>query len=81
MIDEAHERSLNLDICLGILKEIQKISKQLKIIIMSATLEVTSFLAYFSDCYFIKIPGRIHSVSIKVKFFLEVVKKCRKKLF
>ncbi|KAL8841907.1 MAG: hypothetical protein Q9170_000780 [Blastenia crenularia] len=48
MIDEAHERSLNSDILLGVLKKIRKRRNDLRIIISSATLQAQDFLRFFA---------------------------------
>ncbi|EOB14642.1 Putative pre-mRNA-splicing factor ATP-dependent RNA helicase DHX16 [Nosema bombycis CQ1] len=55
IIDEAHERSLNIDILLGYLKRLLKIRKDLKIIIMSATIATEKFVNFFNcPCVTIK---------------------------
>ena len=49
MIDEAHERSLQTDMCLGLLKKIQKVRPELRLIIASATLDANFFKDYFEQ--------------------------------
>lgn len=58
VIDEAHERSLNIDFLLGYLKTIQTSRPDLKIIISSATLDAESFSAFFDDAPVISVEGR-----------------------
>ena len=67
MIDEAHERSINIDLCLGLLKEIQRIRKEknlpeLKIIISSATLEKEKFQQFFENAPILEIEGKMYEV-------------------
>ena len=49
MIDEAHERSLQTDMCLGLLKKIQKVRPELRLIVASATLDANFFKDYFEQ--------------------------------
>ena len=49
MVDEAHERSLNIDFILGLLKEIIQVRKDLKVIISSATINTKSFSDFFAN--------------------------------
>ena len=69
ILDEAHERTLSTDILMGLLKGIAKIRKDLKIIIMSATLDVAKFQKYFRlrtdvAAPLFEIPGRTHPVEV-----------------
>lgn len=64
IIDEAHERSLNCDIILGILKKICKIRIDLKVVIMSATLDSELFSDFFNKCPVLRIPGKTFPVEI-----------------
>ncbi|EGV63044.1 hypothetical protein CANTEDRAFT_114351, partial [Yamadazyma tenuis ATCC 10573] len=64
MLDEAHERTLSTDILMGLLKNLVQKRKDLKIIIMSATLESKKFQSYFNDAPLLTVPGRTHPVEI-----------------
>ena len=48
MVDEAHERSLNIDFILGLLKQVLEVRKDLKVIISSATINTEKFSAFFN---------------------------------
>jgi len=64
MLDEAHERTLATDILMGLLKEVAKQRADLKIIIMSATLDAGKFQNYFDNAPLMSVPGRTHPVEI-----------------
>lgn len=65
ILDEIHERSLETDILMGLLKMLQEKRKNdLKIILMSATLNINQFYDYFLDIKVLKIPGRQYPVEI-----------------
>jgi ATP-dependent RNA helicase DHX33 len=72
VIDEAHERTLNTDFLLGSMKKIQQIRKaraakgegrELKIVIMSATLDPGKFTNFFDGCPALHVPGRMFDVT------------------
>lgn len=67
MIDEAHERSLNMDFLMGLLKRANELRAKaslpkLKIIVASATIEKEKFLDYFEDSGLVEVPGRMYPV-------------------
>ena len=65
IIDEAHERSLNIDFLLGYIKQLLGRRPDLKIIITSATIDTESFSKHFSDAPVINVEGRGYPVSIE----------------
>ena len=64
IIDEAHERSLNIDFLLGYLKQILPKRPDLKVIITSATIDVEKFSKHFNDAPIIEVTGRTFPVEI-----------------
>lgn len=65
IVDEAHERSLNIDFLLGILNTLLKKRKDLKLIITSATIDTEKFAAAFDDAPIIEVSGRTYPVEIR----------------
>ena len=63
IIDEAHERSLNIDFLLGYLKRLLPQRPDLKLIITSATIDVQSFSRHFGDAPVIEVSGRSYPIS------------------
>ena len=64
IIDEAHERSLNIDFLLGYLSNLLQKRRDLKIIITSATIDVDKFSQHFGDAPIIQVSGRTFPVDI-----------------
>ncbi|XWS34600.1 hypothetical protein CRYUN_Cryun21dG0052300 [Craigia yunnanensis] len=65
ILDEAHERSLNTDILLGLMKRLVKRRvSNLKVLITSATLDGEKLSKFFSDCPLLTVPGKLFPVEI-----------------
>jgi pre-mRNA-splicing factor ATP-dependent RNA helicase DHX15/PRP43 len=64
LLDEAHERTISTDVLMGLLKEIMQRRRDLKVVIMSATLDAGKFQEYFEGAPLMKVPGRLHPVEI-----------------
>ena len=62
--DEAHGRTLSTDVLMGLLKEVMLRRKDLKIVVMSATLDAEKFQKYFDNAPLLRVPGRTHPVEI-----------------
>jgi ATP-dependent helicase HrpA len=65
IIDEAHERSLNIDFLLGYLKQLQARRPDLRIIITSATIDTEKFASHFDDAPIIEVSGRSYPVDVQ----------------
>ena len=65
IVDEAHERSLNIDFILGILKTLLKQRKDLKLIITSATIDTEKFSKAFDNAPVIEVSGRMYPVELQ----------------
>lgn len=64
IVDEAHERSLNIDFLLGYLKRVLKKRPELKLIITSATIDATNFSAHFDTAPVIEVSGRGYPITL-----------------
>ncbi|MEX2475954.1 ATP-dependent RNA helicase HrpA [Marinobacter sp.] len=67
IIDEAHERSLNIDFLLGYLRQLLPKRPDLKVIITSATIEVDRFSQFFNGAPVIEVSGRTYPVDIRYR--------------
>jgi ATP-dependent helicase HrpA len=65
ILDEAHERSLNIDFLLGYIKTLLPRRPELKVIISSATLEADRFSAYFNGAPVVEVSGRTYPVELR----------------
>lgn len=64
MVDEAHERSLNIDFVLGLIKRVLKKRPDLKVIVSSATMNAEKFSTYFDGCPIVTIDTVTYPVSV-----------------
>ena len=67
IIDEAHERSLNIDFLLGYLKRLLPRRPDLKLIITSATIDPERFSRHFSDAPILEVSGRAYPVELRYR--------------
>jgi len=71
VVDEAHERSLNIDFILGHLIQIRKKRRDLKIIITSATIDTQQFSEAFGGAPVIEVTGRMFPVEVRYRDYTE----------
>ena len=74
IIDEVHERSLNIDFLIGYLKRLIQRRKDLKLIITSATIDVDRFSNYFLGAPIIRVSGKMFPVEVKYRPAPPVIK-------
>jgi ATP-dependent helicase HrpA len=67
IIDEAHERSLNIDFLLGFLKQLLPKRRDLKLIITSATIDAERFSQHFDGAPVIEVSGRLYPVEVRYR--------------
>ena len=67
IIDEAHERSLNIDFLLGYLKQLLPKRPDLKVIITSATIDAERFAKHFNDAPVMEVSGRLFPVEVRYR--------------
>lgn len=67
IIDEAHERSLNIDFLLGYLKRLVKQRPDLRVVITSATIDTEKFARHFDDAPIIEVSGRGYPVDVRYR--------------
>jgi ATP-dependent helicase HrpA len=67
VIDEAHERSLNIDFLLGYLKQLVSKRKDLKVVITSATIDADKFSRHFDGAPVLEVSGRLYPVEMRYR--------------
>lgn len=67
IIDEAHERSLNIDFLLGYLKQLLPRRPDLKVVITSATIDPERFARHFGDAPIVEVSGRTYPVEVRYR--------------
>ncbi len=75
IIDEAHERSLNIDFLLGYLKQLLPRRPDLKLIITSATIDAERFAQHFDGAPVIEVSGRLYPVEVRYRPVADLEKK------
>ncbi|MDO5737221.1 MAG: ATP-dependent RNA helicase HrpA [Propionibacteriaceae bacterium] len=65
IIDEAHERSLNIDFLLGYLKELLPRRPELRVVVTSATIDTARFSEHFDDAPVVEVSGRTYPVDVR----------------
>ncbi|MFF7637364.1 ATP-dependent RNA helicase HrpA [Kitasatospora sp. NPDC008050] len=71
IIDEAHERSLNIDFILGYLKQLLPRRPDLKVVITSATIDPERFARHFGDAPIVEVSGRTYPVEVRYRPLVE----------
>ena len=67
IVDEAHERTLNVDLLLGVLKRLLPRRPDLKLIVTSATLDVERVAQFFDNAPIITVSGRSHPIEVRYR--------------
>lgn len=67
IVDEVHERTLNIDFLIGYLRQLLPRRMDLKVILMSATIEAERFQRFFHEAAIVEIPGATHPVEVRYR--------------
>ncbi|MGE5243531.1 MAG: ATP-dependent RNA helicase [Betaproteobacteria bacterium] len=67
VIDEFHERSIHADLAVALAKQAWRARDDLRIAVMSATLDARAVSAFLDDCPVIDVPGRLHPVDVQYR--------------
>src|SRR6185369_13298859 len=64
VIDEFHERSVYADVAIALARQAWRARDDLRVVVMSATLDSREVARYFDDCPIVEIPGRVHPIEV-----------------
>ncbi|XP_048836938.1 probable ATP-dependent RNA helicase DHX34 [Brienomyrus brachyistius] len=64
LVDEVHERHLHSDFLLGVLRALLQLRPDLRLVLMSATINIQLFSTYFSDAPVLQVPGRLFPIQV-----------------
>jgi HrpA-like RNA helicase len=64
VLDEVHERSVNSDVLMALLKQVCASNASFKLVVMSATLDLPKFMQYFGSHAVVSVEGRTHSIQV-----------------
>lgn len=67
IVDEVHERHLHCDFLLGVLRRLLPVRADLKLVLMSATINIRLFADYFGGAPVIQVPGRLFPITVRVR--------------
>lgn len=67
VLDEFHERSIHADLGLALARQAWRARDDLRLVVMSATLDTGSVAAFLEDCPIVEVPGRIHPLEIEYR--------------
>lgn len=74
ILDEFHERSLHVDLTLGLIRELQELGHKVKIVVMSATLEAGKISQYLGNCPVISVPGKLFELTVRYQKSTQLLK-------
>lgn len=67
IVDEVHERHLHCDFLLGVLRTLLLLRPDLRLVLMSATINIKLFSNYFNDAPVLQVPGRLFPIQVTIK--------------
>ncbi|RYG71957.1 DEAD/DEAH box helicase, partial [bacterium] len=65
VLDEFHERSLHVDLALGLLKELQELGSEIQLIVMSATLDAQKISKFLGNAPVLDVPGKLYPLEFR----------------
>ncbi len=67
IIDEVHERSVNVDLLLGYLRKLLPSRPDLRVVLTSATIDAERYAAFFEGAAIVEVPGRSHAIEVRYR--------------